>query len=90
MVKQPSGGDLGDIALNSLSEGLTGAVGGVVSGKATNKDYELFKVGQAENRRAFEDATGVKLPATNSETRKFLRGFAENQGIKKPTLSKKM
>ncbi len=59
------------------------SIDNIVSGKATNKDYDLFKVGQAENRKAFEDATGVKLPATNSETRKFLRDFANKTPVER-------
>ena len=59
------------------------SIDNIVSGKATNKDYDLFKVGQAENRKAFEDATGIKLPATNSETRKFLRDFANKTPVER-------
>ncbi len=59
------------------------SIDNIVSGKATNKDYDLFKVGQTANRQAFEDATGIKLPATNSETRKLLRDFANKTPLER-------
>lgn len=59
------------------------SIDNIVNGTGTNKDYDLFKVGQVENRKAFEDATGIKLPATNSETRNFLRDFANKTPVER-------
>ena len=42
------------------------------SGTLTNAQLETLKPGGV-NRAAFEQATGVKLPDTSSETRRFLR-----------------
>ncbi len=60
------------------STDVQSAIERITNGTATNKDYDLFKPVNAKNRQMFEDVTGVKLPATNSETRKYLRGYTEN------------
>lgn len=48
------------------------------NGTLTNKQVEQLKPG-GELRQAFEEATGVKLPDTSSETRKALRTGAQNE-----------
>lgn len=54
------------------------------NGTLTNKQIDQLKPG-GELRQAFEEATGVKLPDTSSETRKTLKAKAQIQTI--PTLS---
>lgn len=46
-------------------------------GTLTNAQIETLKPGGA-NRAAFEQATGMKLPETSSETRRILRGGLDN------------
>lgn len=48
------------------------------NGTLTNKQIDQLKPG-GELRQAFEEATGVALPATSSETRKALRTGAQNE-----------
>ncbi len=48
------------------------------NGTLTNKQIDQLKPG-GELRQAFEEATGVTLPATSSETRKALRTGAQNE-----------
>lgn len=48
------------------------------SGTLTNAQLETLKPGGV-NRAAFEQATGMKLPDTSSETRKFLRSIDNQQ-----------
>ena len=48
------------------------------SGTLTNKQIDQLKPG-GELRQAFEEATGVTLPDTSSETRKVLRTGAQNE-----------
>lgn len=48
------------------------------SGTLTNKQIDQLKPG-GELRQAFEEATGVTLPDTSSETRKALRTGAQNE-----------
>lgn len=59
----------------------------IVNGTGTNRDFDLFKPSNAQNRAMFENATGVKLPATNSLTRKFLRNYSENTANNAKTLN---
>lgn len=74
-----------DAPLPSLENAAQAAQGGaddVVnawrSGTLTNAQIETLKPGGV-NRAAFEQATGVKLPDTSSETRKFLRSIDNQQ-----------
>ena len=74
-----------DAALPSLENAVQAAQGGaddVVnawrSGTLTNAQLETLKPGGV-NRAAFEQATGMKLPDTSSETRKFLRSIDNQQ-----------
>lgn len=76
-------GAANDVPLPSLENAVQAAQGGaddVVnawrSGTLTNAQLETLKPGGV-NRAAFEQATGVKLPDTSSETRQFLRQSAE-------------
>lgn len=69
----------GGINLPVTQATVESAMERILNGTATNKDIDLFKPANAKNRAIFENATGVKLPETNSLTRKFLRGYAENQ-----------
>ncbi len=48
------------------------------NGTLTNKQIEQLKPG-GELRQAFEEATGVTLPDTSSETRKALKASAQNE-----------
>lgn len=48
------------------------------NGTLTNKQIDQLKPG-GELRQAFEEATGVTLPDTSSETRKVLRTGAQNE-----------
>jgi hypothetical protein len=48
------------------------------NGTLTNKQIDQLKPG-GELRQAFEEATGVKLPDTSSETRNALRTGAQNE-----------
>lgn len=48
------------------------------NGTLTNKQIDQLKPG-GELRQAFEEATGVALPDTSSETRKVLRTGAQNE-----------
>lgn len=47
------------------------------SGTLTSADIETLKPG-GENRAAFESETGVRLPSTSSETRRFLKQEVPN------------
>lgn len=74
-----------DAALPSLENAVQAAQSGaddVVnawrSGTLTNAQLETLKPGGV-NRAAFEQATGVKLPDTSSETRRVLRGVSPEQ-----------
>lgn len=74
-----------DAPLPSLENAVQAAQGGaddVVnawrSGTLTNAQIETLKPGGV-NRAAFEQATGVKLPDTSSETRRVLRGVSPEQ-----------
>lgn len=74
-----------DAPLPSLENAVQAAQGGaddVVnawrSGTLTNAQLETLKPGGV-NRAAFEQATGMKLPDTSSETRKFLRSIDNQQ-----------
>ncbi len=69
----------GGISLPVTQATVESAMERILNGTATNRDIDLFKLANAQNRAMFENATGVKLPGTNSLTRKFLRGYAENQ-----------
>lgn len=76
-------GAANDVPLPSLENAVQAAQGGaddVVnawrSGTLTNAQLETLKPGGV-NRAAFEQATGVKLPDTSSETRQFLRQSAD-------------
>lgn len=78
-------GAANDVPLPSLENAVQAAQGGaddVVnawrSGTLTNAQIETLKPGGV-NRAAFEQATGVKLPDTSSETRKFLRSIDNQQ-----------
>ncbi len=78
-------GAANDVPLPSLENAAQAAQGGaddVVnawrSGTLTNAQLETLKPGGV-NRAAFEQATGVKLPDTSSETRKFLRSIDNQQ-----------
>nr|DAK07461.1 MAG TPA: hypothetical protein [Ackermannviridae sp.] len=64
--------------------GLDAVVDAYHNGNLTNAQIEQLKPG-GELRQAFEEATGVKLPDTSSETRKTLKAEAQIQTI--PTLS---
>lgn len=77
-------GAANDVPLPSLENAAQAAQSGaddVVSawrsGTLTNAQLDTLKPGGA-NRVGFEQATGVKLPDTSSETRKFLRSI-DNQ-----------
>jgi hypothetical protein len=48
------------------------------NGTLTNKQIDQLKPG-GELRQAFEEATGVTLPDTSSETRKVLKASAQNE-----------
>jgi len=78
-------GAANDVPLPSLENAVQAAQGGaddVVnawrSGTLTNAQLETLKPGGV-NRAAFEQATGVKLPDTSSETRRVLRGVSPEQ-----------
>ena len=78
-------GAANDVPLPSLENAVQAAQGSaddVVnawrSGTLTNAQLETLKPGGV-NRAAFEQATGVKLPDTSSETRKFLRSIDNQQ-----------
>lgn len=64
--------------------GLDAVVDAYHNGNLTNTQIEQLKPG-GKLRQAFEEATGVKLPDTSSETRKTLKAEAQIQTI--PTLS---
>lgn len=64
--------------------GLDAVVDAYHNGNLTNSQIEQLKPG-GELRQAFEEATGVKLPDTSSETRRTLKAEAQIQTI--PTLS---
>lgn len=64
--------------------GFDAVVDAYHNGNLTNAQIEQLKPG-GELRQAFEEATGVKLPDTSSETRKTLKAEAQIQTI--PTLS---
>lgn len=64
--------------------GLDAVVDAYHNGNLTNTQIEQLKPG-GELRQAFEEATGVKLPDTSSETRKTLKAEAQIQTI--PALS---
>ena len=63
------------------SADVKSAIERIVNGTATNKDIDLFKPANVQNRAMFEETTGVKLPSTNSEVRHYLRNFAQNQTV---------
>ena len=69
-------------SLDDTAQAVRGGVDDVVnawrSGTLTNAQLETLKPGGV-NRAAFEQATGVKLPDTSSETRKFLRSIDNQQ-----------
>lgn len=69
-------------SLDDTAQAVRGGVGDVVnawrSGTLTNAQLETLKPGGV-NRAEFEQATGVKLPDTSSETRKFLRSIDNQQ-----------
>lgn len=78
-------GAANDVPLPSLENAVQAAQGSaddVVnawrSGTLTNAQLETLKPGGV-NRAAFEQATGVKLPDTSSETRRVLRGVSPEQ-----------
>lgn len=56
------------------------------SGTLTNADIETLKPG-GENRAAFESETGVRLPSTSSETRRFLKQEVPNLNNVQPEQS---
>lgn len=77
------GATANDVPIPSLENVVQAAQGGaddVVSawrsGTLTNAQLDTLKPGGV-NRAAFEQATGVKLPDTSSETRQFLRQSAD-------------
>ena len=81
----PASSAANDIPLPTLENAVQAAQGGaddVVnawrSGTLTNAQLDTLKPGGV-NRAAFEQATGVKLPDTSSETRKFLRSIDNQQ-----------
>lgn len=67
-------------SLDDTAQAVRGGVDDVVSawrrGTLTNAQLDTLKPGGV-NRAAFEQATGVKLPDTSSETRQFLRQSAD-------------
>lgn len=69
-------------SLDDTAQAVRGGVDDVVnawrSGTLTNAQLETLKPGGV-NRAAFEQATGVKLPDTSSDTRKFLRSIDNQQ-----------
>lgn len=71
-------------AQDAVQSPVTAAVEAFRNGTLTNQQLEDLKPG-GELRQAFEEATGVKLPDTSSETRKTLKAEAQIQTI--PTLS---
>ena len=58
--------------------GLDAVVDAYHNGNLTNTQIEQLKPG-GELRQAFEEATGVTLPDTSSETRKVLKTGAQNE-----------
>lgn len=81
----PAPGSVNDTPLPTLENVAQAAQGGaddVVnawrSGTLTNAQLETLKPGGV-NRAAFEQATGMKLPDTSSDTRKFLRSIDNQQ-----------
>lgn len=71
-------------AQDAVQSPVTAAVEAFRNGTLSNQQLEDLKPG-GELRQAFEEATGVKLPDTSSETRKTLKAEAQIQTI--PTLS---
>lgn len=69
-------------SLDDTAQAAQGGADDVVnawrSGTLTNAQLETLKPGGV-NRAAFEQATGVKLPDTSSDTRKFLRSIDNQQ-----------
>ena len=69
-------------SLDDTAQAVRGGIDDVVSawrsGTLTNAQLETLKPGGV-NRAAFEQATGVKLPDTSSETRRVLRGVSPEQ-----------
>ena len=69
-------------SLDDTAQAVRGGVDDVVSawrsGTLTNAQLDTLKPGGV-NRAEFEQATGVKLPDTSSETRKFLRSIDNQQ-----------
>lgn len=71
-------------AQDAVQSPVTSAVEAFRNGTLTNQQLDDLKPG-GELRQAFEEATGVKLPDTSSETRKTLKAEAQIQT--NPTLS---
>lgn len=69
-------------SLDDTAQAVRGGVDDVVSawrsGTLTNAQLDTLKPGGV-NRAEFEQATGVKLPDTSSETRRVLRGVSPEQ-----------
>lgn len=65
-------------AAQAAQSGADDVVNAWRSGTLTNAQLETLKPGGV-NRAAFEQATGVKLPDTSSDTRKFLRSIDNQQ-----------
>ncbi|MDY5007047.1 hypothetical protein [Candidatus Allofournierella merdipullorum] len=69
-------------SIDDTAQAVRGGIDDVVSawrsGTLTNAQLETLKPGGV-NRAAFEQATGVKLPDTSSDTRKFLRSIDNQQ-----------
>ena len=81
----PAPGSVNDTPLPTLENvaqaaqsGADDVVSAWRSGTLTNAQLETLKPGGV-NRAAFEQATGVKLPDTSSDTRKFLRSIDNQQ-----------
>lgn len=71
-------------SLDDTAQAVRGGIDDVVnawrSGTLTNAQLDTLKPGGV-NRAAFEQATGVKLPDTSSETRQFLRQPAQSHSV---------
>ena len=69
------------------AESVATSLDRILSGdtSVTNKDKNVLSVGNVEARAIFEEETGVKLPASNSSTRKAISDYVAQTAVKQQT-----
>ena len=69
------------------AESVATSLDRILSGdtSVTNKDKNVLSVGNVEARAIFEEETGVKLPASNSSTRKAISDYVAQTAMKQQT-----